>query len=519
MPLSETFTTTYPIIEFMDIIEFIKYLNQTKGWKLQGSYYSYINEWRQWWEGNVPSFHTIRSTGLTGQQMKREMFRLRMAKKVCEDWASLLLNDKTTVTVMDKATADWLCGDPDAQQVGGVLHDLSFWTNANELVELSFCSGTGAFVLSAEGIRMEGGRLLPTASGALHLDYLPAECILPLTVKHGKVVEVAFASEVTEKGRSCVYLQTHTLVKYPDGGTQYRITNEYFTSDSEGESKSTDYQPAPLPDGMQPSFVTGSSVPWFALFSPAGKKNLLGGAGLGMAVFSEGIDPLKQCDLAFDNYCMDLYLGGKKVFYSRSMLKPVFADGCVSYVPPDDIRQQLFVQTGDENPDVPPEWHEYNPSLRTEENCRAVQNALDYASFKAGLGTHHYQFTSSGVKTATEYTGERQDMVANAERHHIRIEAALLQIFRSILWAGKNLLGAAIDPETPLSINWDDSYVMDAQTRRQQDKDDALSGFIPKYRYNMEHRGMSEEEAKRAVSEAQEESGGNDALSFDTFEE
>lgn len=508
----------------MNIIEFIKYLNKAKGWHLEGSYYSYINEWRMWWEGDYPDFHTIKETMLSGESSKRKMYRLRMAKKLCEDWASLLLNEKTTLTVKDSKTAQWLCGDPDAQQMGGVLSQLAFWTGANELVELAFRSGTGAFVLSAEGIRMESGKLLPTPSGVLHLDYLPAECILPLTVRHGKVVEAAFASEVTEMGRSCVYLQTHTLVKHPDGGIQYLITNEYFTSNGEGEAKSTDYRPAPLPDGMQASFVTGSDVPWFSLFSPACKKNLSGGAGLGMAVFSEAIDTLKQCDLAFDNYCMDLYLGGKKVFYSRSLLKPIVttdADGnpTVTHAAPDDVRQQLFMQAGDEDPDAPPEWHEYNPSLRTQENSQAVQNALDYASFKAGLGTHHYQFTSAGVKTATEYTGERQDMVANAERHHIRIEAAVLQIIRSVLWAGKNLLGAAIDPETPISVNWDDSYVMDANTRRQQDKDDALSGFIPKYRYNMEHRGMNEEEARRAVSEAMEESGGGEAIAFDSLEE
>ena len=80
--------------------------------------------------------------------------------------------------------------------------------------------------------------------------------------------------------------------------------------------------------------------------------------------------------------------------------------------------------------------------------------------------------------------------------------AALLQLFRSMLWMGKNLLGASVDPETPITINFDDSYITDSQTRRAQDKDDALSGFIPKYRYNMEWRGMSEAQAKAAVQEA-----------------
>ena len=93
-------------------------------------------------------------------------------------------------------------------------------------------------------------------------------------------------------------------------------------------------------------------------------------------------------------------------------------------------------------------WHEYNPDLRTEANSQAVQDALDYFSFKVGLGTHHYQFNAGNIATATQYTGDRQDMVQHANRHQIKIEAALLQILHSILWVGKNTCWRSdIDPE------------------------------------------------------------------------
>ena len=135
-------------------------------------------------------------------------------------------------------------------------------------------------------------------------------------------------------------------------------------------------------------------------------KNRTGGPGLGQAVFAEAIDQAKQCDLAFDNYCRDLYLGGKKVFYSASMLQAhVAPDGSAHWATPDDVRQQLFVQTNKSDPDAPDDWHEYNPDLRTEQNGKAVQDALDYFSFKCGLGTRRYRFEASGVKTATILDG------------------------------------------------------------------------------------------------------------------
>lgn len=493
----------------MNITRFIQHLNKTKGWNIQGKYYTYIDQWKDWWRGWYAPFHLVREIGSDGNICARDMYRLKMPKRACEDWASLLLNDKTTITVEDASSAKWLLGEDD-QQTGGALGSMEFWPNANALVELTFRSGTGAFVLSVENLTVQNGNAALSPNAQMCMDYLPAECILPITVRHRKILEVAFASEVTVGGNSCIYLQTHRLLR-----GQYQITNEYFTGRDE-DSDSASYEPAPLPAGMAASFTTGSDIPWFSTFSPNIVKTYTEGPGLGMSVFAEAIDPACQCDLAFDNYCRDIFLGGKKVFYGRSLLQSrIDPDGEVRYVAPDKIRQQLFVHTPGSDPDNEPEWHEYNPDLRVEQNSKAVQDALDYFSFKCGLGAHRYQFTSSGVKTAAEYTGDRQDMVQHANRHQIKIEAALLQIFHSMLWVGKNLLGADVDPDAPITINFDDSYITDSGTRRAQDKDDALSGFIPKYRYNMEWRGMSKAEAQAAVQEAANETSmQTDTLTF-----
>ena len=492
----------------MNITQFIKYLNDAKKWNIQSSYYVQIETWKNWWRGWYEPFHSIKETYLDGSMHGREMYRMKMPKRACEDWASLLLNDKTTVTVEDASSAHWLLGG-DGQQTGGQLGAMEFWPNANALVELAFRSGTGAFVAGVEGMAVSGGQAIPSPNAQLVMDYLPAECILPITIRHGKIIDVAFASEVTADGKNCIYLQTHQLKS--DG---YHITNEYFTSKSES-AENSDYEPASLPKGMAASFNTGSSVPWFSVFSPNIVKTYSEGPGLGMSIFAEAIDQAKQCDLAFDNYCRDIFLGGKKVIYSRDLVKQwVDKSGEVHNIPPDIMRQQLFMCPPASDPDSDPEWHEYNPDLRVDDNSKAVQDALDYFSFKCGLGTHHYQFTSAGVKTATEYVGDRQDMVQHANRHQIKIEAALLQLFRSMLWIGKTLLEAPVDPDTPITINFDDSYITDSATRRAQDKDDALSGFIPKFMYNMEWRGMSEADAKAAVQEAANENTNVDPLSF-----
>mgnify|MGYP001321610153 FL=1 len=162
----------------MNITDFLDYLHKMRGWKLDADYYSQIETWRQWWKGSVPGVHTRAAKYADGTK-KRTIASLRMPKRVCEDWANLLLNDRTAFQITDAATARYLLGD-DEQQVGGLLRDLHFWTNANALVEKAFWSGTGAFVLSVENMTVVNGKAVPSPDVRLKLDYDPAPCILPL---------------------------------------------------------------------------------------------------------------------------------------------------------------------------------------------------------------------------------------------------------------------------------------------------------------------------------------------------
>ena len=103
----------------MNIQHFINYLNKQKGWQIEGAYYARITEWRDWWQGDFAPFHTVKEITLKGGTTQRPMYRLGMPKRACEDWASLLLNEKTTLTIQDAATARWLLG-ADADQTGGL---------------------------------------------------------------------------------------------------------------------------------------------------------------------------------------------------------------------------------------------------------------------------------------------------------------------------------------------------------------------------------------------------------------
>lgn len=485
----------------MNITAFLNYLNKTRGWTLDAAYYGSIETWRQWWKGNVPDIHDIKESGPDGNIFSRRMASLRMPKHICEDWANLLLNDKTTFQIGDAKSAAYLlgCGE---QQTGGLLRELHFWRNANALVEQAYWSGTGAFVLSAENLTVVKGKAVPGPDTRLKLDYDPASCILPLRVERGIVTEAAFVSECMMEGKPAVYLQTHT-----GNETRRTIRNEWFRV-TDGVLGAPVFEALQAPPGTAESITVESSPPWFALFSPAAVKNLDGGTGLGMSVFAEALAEAQGIDLAFDNYREDIRLGHKKIFYSADICRKVVdQEGVEHSIPPDDDVQSQFVTLPQKEGslDQSSEYHEYNPDLRVEQNHKAVQDMLNLFSFKCGLGCHRYNFELGNVTTATEYNGSRQDLVASANKNQIPIEGALVGIVRAILWAAKNLQGAAVDPETPISVDWDDSYITDAETRMSQMRDDALSGLLPRYKYLSARYGVSEEDARKLAQEAADE--------------
>lgn len=169
-------------------------------------------------------------------------------------------------------------------------------------------------MLGVDGVSVDrSNKVARSPDAKLYMDYLPAEYIIPITVRHGEVVDVAFASEVVSGGKSCIYLQTHQL-----SAEGYVISTSISEEPADNE-ESGSYIEAPLPSGMLKEIRTGSRVPWFALLRPNVVKNRIGGAGLGMAVFAEAIDQVKAVDRAFNNLVKDLELGGKRC----SMIKPL----------------------------------------------------------------------------------------------------------------------------------------------------------------------------------------------------
>ena len=111
--------------------EIRQYLIKNKYNTVSDKTYAYINEWLEWYQGEVEKFHKYKVfNGASTTEHKR--YTMGMAKKVCEDWANLLLNEKVAIKA----------GSYD-ERLQEILSNNNFIVRANQLIEMAFALGTG----------------------------------------------------------------------------------------------------------------------------------------------------------------------------------------------------------------------------------------------------------------------------------------------------------------------------------------------------------------------------------------
>lgn len=458
-------------------------LQAERGACADAAIYEQIRQWKAWWSGDYPPFHRFLELDSQGGRVQRQLYSLRMAKKICEDWAGILLGEHASLQVGHAPSSLFLQGE---NGEGGLLGECRFWQRANALIEEAFCTGTGAILLHLNGMRAADGRLQPDPQTRLSLQYIGALGILPISTENGEITEAAFCSEALQNGRRLLFLETHLLSE-----SGYVIENRCFC-EQEGRLSETG-----LPPGIAARFETGNRLPLFSIIRP-NSVSTHGAGGLGEAVFAQAIDALKGVDLAFNNFCRDFQLGGKKVFYRRSLLSDAPGGGLLA---PDDICQQLFVSVGESAPDEPPLIQEHNPALRVQENIDGLQAQLDYLAFRCGLGPRYYRFDASSAITATEYAGQKQELLRNAAKHALGIKRALTACLRALLWAGREALGQPIDPQAPICLQLEDGIITDRESERQRDRADVAAGLLLPHEYRSKWFGETKAAARAALAE------------------
>ncbi len=423
----------------MDISGVCSYLSKILGTEISSGDQSKISYWKDWYKGYYKPFHHY--VDFNGQDtIELDRYTLKMGKRVCEEWANLLLNEKVKISVSQPSAEEYL---------KQVLSDNAFFKNANMLIENTFALGTGAFVL----------RLFKSK---IKIDYITADSIIPISHENGEIKEVCFASEFIKKGKSYTYVQLHLLNDYGN----YIIKNICLDSS---------FKEVPIKN-ITSCYDTNSQIPWFYIIKPNINNNENSKTAMGISVFANSIDILKGIDLAFDNLCTDFYLGGKMVVMNESVIAK---EQNGRRVAPFHSKKRLFMSIGDSIVDGKL-FEEYNPILRVDENTKGIKIGLSLLCHSCGMGNNYFSFDNNEIKTATEVISEHSELFRTVKKHELLLENALRGLINAILSIG-GFSGYEI------SIAFDDSIIEDKKSMREQDQKDVSLGLMTREEYRQKY--------------------------------
>lgn len=456
---------------------------------VDASFYRKIKEWESWYKGNVRNFSFYKVYSGQGSWTRRKRKSLGMAKKVSEDIADLLLNERVKITLSDQTTGDF---------VNRVFENNNFLVTGNDYQERKAYTGTVAYVPYLYDAEVaENGVVM---NGKIGISYVSASNIFPVSWNNGKVTECIFAFPKTVNRKKYVQLQYHRIVD-----EFYVIENtvlECMSGSQEGKELSeTEWKElAPFKNLVQ-RMETGCAEPQFVI----DKLNIVNNADedetnpMGVAIFANAIDILKQLDTSYDSYDNEFELGRKRIFVAPEMLQNV--NGAPAFDPDDTVFYKLpddYAEKQDGKSIV-----EVNMDIRSEQHSKAINDGLNYLSLKCGFGTERYKFDGSGVKTATEVISENSDMYRMVKKHEIILENVIKELVRIIIRLGITT-GESLNPETEIEIDFDDSIIEDKQAERQQDRQDVSMGAMPLWEYRAKWYGETEEQAKANVQQPAE---------------
>ena len=468
-------------MDYGSIIKFVT--NRFSSCYTNSNYYTNIGEWLEWYRGNVKSFHSIKvSNGLTTPT--REIYALKMAKRVCEDWASSMLNEDVNIIVNsnNKKSSIFVQG---SKGNSGVLGSNNFDVLLSQAIEQMFALGTSALIIDLDNIAVdEQGNVVDGSKATIKLKSVNATRIIPISWSNGVVTEASFVSELVHSGKTYYVVSSH--IKEDDG---YVIYNDLID---------TNYKTASLNTNLLPVLRTKSLKPLFYIMKTNIANNIDLDSPMGLSIYANAIDTLKGCDVAYDCCLREVITGQRIVMMNKCLLT---TDDSGKPIAPQDVKQTYMQFFGDDaQSDVSEFIKEFHPTLNTDALDKELQNQLNMLSSKVGLGSNYYRFnSSSGVVTATEYVGERNDFMRNAVKISKSIKIALKDLVLGILFVGKNILGANVDDNAKIDITISDGVVEDDTKEREQDRQDVRDGKMTKAEYRAKWYGETIEEAKAVI--------------------
>lgn len=422
--------------------------------------------WLEWFTGDVKSFHHYKV--YNGQEdIKCKRRTLNMAKQVCEDWADLLLNEKTEIAIGDEENQN---------KMNKLLQQLKFWQKGNKGVEESFALGQGAFVESVDDNKN------------VKLQFVNRTKIIPITVEDDEIKECAF---VNINGTSVV-IQIHLL----DRG-------EYIIHTLIGEKSDNDLTFYFDDPDRNKIFFTKSNIPWFQFLKPNISNNIDINSPMGISVYANSLDKLEGVDLAYDAFCTEMQLGKSRIFVDKQLTR---YDETGEHQVFDNSDVAFYVYgNGEDGNNQPLQF--YNPTLRVNELFDGVNKSLNLLSTAVGFGDNKYRFDSKGLSTATQVISENSELFRTLKKHEIILNDVIIDVIKALMYISNNFGNGdfKFKEDVNIEVHFDDSIIEDKESEKESDRQDVSMQVMSKAEYRAKWYSEDEDTAQQNIEKIQAE--------------
>ena len=404
-----------------------------------------------------------------------ELSRMNFAKRCCADDANLC---EIISVAPEKESAS-------QEFIDKLLSENRFDVRYREQLERTSATGTvGAYIYlkNAEYLK-SSDETVSVRGGEIKINYVDADCIIPLTVDNKLVTECAFSATNTVKGK-----KKTTLVIFTLENGRYKAETVIF--DEKG-----------LKVDAESSEIQLGDVKPFSVMTNAEVNNIDNMDGYGLPKIYNNIPFFKALDLCYNVLFSDLSKADKIVLINELLCEIRDKEGKPTLTPQ---QKEIFVMLGEKLPDEKSLVQEYNPEIRVDQITKAFELVLSLISMTFGYGSKKYTFENGQIKTATEYIGTKQDSMQELNKQRKQASDYIEDIIHAAMWFSNQFSGTSYNVDEDLSIEFDDSYVEDKQTKLEAMRADAVTfQDIPwlTFMYIKTKYNLSDEEAQKYINE------------------
>lgn len=402
---------------------------------------------------------------------------INFAKAICSETARLATL-AIGVNVDGSARAEWI-----QAQIDKIYFQLRHW------VEYGCAYGT--IILKPNGNTV---------------DMFSPDRFIVTAQKNGEIAGVVFISQEQDASAKKWYtrLEYH---RFMDDGL-YAVSNRCYVGYSSSDmGKPVDIKLTPWPELMEDAYITDLEKPLFGVFRTPQANNIDVDSPLGIAVFADAIEELKDLDIAYSRNAKEILDSKRTVLLDSDRLLPNTGTRVNNTLSgfnkaKDDMKLPDYVKAvygtgGIEKPF----YEEINPTLQTDMRMSGINALLGQIGYKCGFSNGYFVFNEKqGFSTATQVEADQQRTIQFIKDVRDKLESCL----DGLIYALDKFADLySLAPVGAYEVTYDFGDIT-----YNEDEDRArwygyvVAGKIPFWYFLMKFEGFSEEEAKAIEKQA-----------------